>query len=253
MTCDDFNELSGAYVLDAITEEERKAVEEHLAHCSSCVLVVKELHSIVDLLPLAVPQIDPSPELKHRVLASLQENADVSPQTTTPARLVELVKTRPVQQQLTPSRTFWSRWGTQLIAAVAVLLLALSSGLTAISSALQGPNHALQTPVVVLTDTIYGRAMAPEAQGQLLYIPEQNVTILVMHGLPQVHDKVYQGWLIKDQKPISIGLLTVHNNVATLGFHDKAQGFTAVAVSQEQGPSPSAKPSEVVAVGQLQS
>jgi hypothetical protein len=251
MTCNDFNELSGAYILDAITEEERKAVEEHLTHCPSCVLLVKELQSIADLLPLALPQIDSSPELKHRVLASIQANADASLQPTSPSALTELKTMQPAQQQLTQRRAFWSRWSTQLIAAAALLLLALSSGLTAISSTLQGPNHILQAPVVVLTDTIHGQATAPEAQGQLLYVPEQNITILVMHGLPQVHDKVYQGWLIKDQKPMSLGLLTVHNDVATLGFHEKAQGYTAVAVSQEQGPSPSAKPSKVVAVGQL--
>jgi anti-sigma-K factor RskA len=249
MTCNDFNELSGAYILDAITEEERKAAEEHLTHCPRCVLLVKELHSIADLLPLAVPQIDPSPELKHRVLASIQTNADESLQPT--SLTPELRTTQPVHKRVTQRRAIWSRWGIQLIAAAAVLLLALSSGLTAISSGLQGPNQVLQTPVVVLTDTIHGQATAPQAQGQLLYIPEQNITILIMHGLPPVHNKVYQGWLIKDKKPVSIGLLTVHNDAATLGFRDKAQGYNAVAVSEEQGPSPSAKPSKIVAVGQL--
>src|SRR6266571_9464899 len=71
MTCQEFEELSGALALDAITPEERKAAEEHLAGCPKCRQLQRTLNSVVDLLPLAAPQIEPSPALKERIFATI--------------------------------------------------------------------------------------------------------------------------------------------------------------------------------------
>lgn len=255
MTCTNFEELSGAYILDSITPEERRAAEEHLAHCSRCTRLVKELNSIIELLPLSVPSVEPSPELKDRVLAAIYAREGTSPQSTLPMKVRQ---TRPPQQQARPRRRLGSGWGTQLVAAAAILLFVLSSGMATWNvslqhqnATLQQQNHTLQRQVIVLTNKIQGEAMAPEAQGQLLYIPDQNITVLIMRGLPQAHNKVYQGWLLKGKQPISIGLLAVHDGVATLDFPNNAHGFDAVAVSQEDTPGPSAKPSNVVATGEL--
>jgi anti-sigma-K factor RskA len=72
----------------------------------------------------------------------------------------------------------------------------------------------------------------------VIYYPEQNVTVLLVSGLPQLQgSQVYQGWLLENSKPISIGLLNVQNQTATLGFRGAPHGFEAIAVSLERGPS----------------
>ncbi len=40
MICQDIEELSGAYVLDAVTPQERQEVEEHLVSCPDCTHLV---------------------------------------------------------------------------------------------------------------------------------------------------------------------------------------------------------------------
>ena len=52
MTCEEFEELSGAYALDAVTPEERRSAAEHLANCAQCRGLLQELNKVVALLPL---------------------------------------------------------------------------------------------------------------------------------------------------------------------------------------------------------
>ena len=72
MTCMEFEELAGAYVLDAITAEESEEAEAHLAQCPNCTRLVEELRAVVDLLPLSVPQIEPPAELKERIFSTIR-------------------------------------------------------------------------------------------------------------------------------------------------------------------------------------
>src|SRR5207237_8620031 len=71
----EFEELSGAYVLDAVTPAERQTAEAHLATCQKCTSLLRELRQVVSLLSHTVPQIAPSPELKERILAAIREES----------------------------------------------------------------------------------------------------------------------------------------------------------------------------------
>src|SRR5256885_8939930 len=45
------------------------------------------------------------------------------------------------------------------------------------------------------------------------------LTVLIMQGLPKLQGThVYQGWLIQNNTPVSIGLLSVQNGVASVDF-----------------------------------
>ena len=98
------------------------------------------------------------------------------------------------------------------------------------------------------------RGTSPNVTGQLIYYRQQQITILVIRGLPQLNGThVYQGWLLQGKQPISIGVLNVKNGVATVDFSGNVNGFDAAAVSLEPGPresSPGPKGS-VLAVGTL--
>ena len=66
MTCNEFEELSGAYALDAVTPAEREAAQAHLAWCAACTRCLQELRAVVDLLPYSAPQVNPPESLKKR-------------------------------------------------------------------------------------------------------------------------------------------------------------------------------------------
>src|SRR5262249_6005682 len=58
------------YVLGALSVEQRRAFEGHLASCQECVADMRWLLPAVAALAAAVPQIDPPPGLRSRVLSS---------------------------------------------------------------------------------------------------------------------------------------------------------------------------------------
>ena len=286
MTCEACEELLGAYVLDVATLEERTAVEQHLAGCPACSQQLQEMRSAVEMLPLAVPQIDPQPYMKDRILSAIRESSQAERQPIVrPFRPVAVPSSGvgvrveqggqagqqgPQERQPIPlserraaaTQTRRSRqWLMPLVAAAAILFLLLSGGLTAWNVSLQHQVTGLQASattsannaVTITTYGVQGTKAAPGATGQVVYLPKQHMTVIVMHGLPQLAGtQVYQGWLIKGKQTTSIGLLNVQpDGTATVNYNGDIQGFDAAAVSKEQGPSatPNAPKGAVVAVG----
>ncbi len=68
MTHDELHELTGGYVLGALSDAERQAFEAHLATCAVCAAEVKALRGVAHSLAYAVPQRDLPPALRERVL-----------------------------------------------------------------------------------------------------------------------------------------------------------------------------------------
>jgi anti-sigma-K factor RskA len=258
MTCEQFEELSGAYVLDAVTPDERQEAEAHLAQCTKCTRLVQELRSAVAFLPLSIPQVNPPPSLESRVISAIQEDIGL---TATPAQRSRIAQ---------PSRrTRRRRWLPRVLVAAAVLMFCLLGGMGALSFSLSHQVTSLQQQLAHVINQqqaastkaykVLGLASAQGASGTLLYFPSQNVTVLIMHGLPQLTgNQVYQGWLIqtKNSKPVmvtSIGLLNNLDGTASLAFPGNVIGYEVTAISIEHGPRASIAPSQqVIAEGSLQ-
>ncbi len=80
MTCEEFEELSGAYALEADTPAERESAHAHLAECAACTHRLHELRTAVDLLSYYVPQVKPPVSMKGRVLDTIHmENSHAQP------------------------------------------------------------------------------------------------------------------------------------------------------------------------------
>ena len=248
MTCEEFEELSGAFVLDAVTPDERQAAKAHLATCARCSHLLKELRTVVTFLPLSVQQVSPSPALKERILAAIRQES----------RRNRGQPARPSSRQ---------SWFTRILVVAAVLLLCLLSGMTAWNISLNHQVAALQQQVVSLSShplngtsyVVKGTMQGKGATGRLLYDPKQNITVLIVHGLPQLKGvHVYQGWLVHLKGTgftgiTSIGLLNVQNGSASLSFSGNVTGYDATVISMEPGPSatPGTWKGQVVALGSL--
>lgn len=68
---DELRELPELYVLGALAPEERASFEAHLTTCAACAAEVQALSPVAGALAQMVPQIDPPPALRARVLNSL--------------------------------------------------------------------------------------------------------------------------------------------------------------------------------------
>lgn len=258
MTCEQFEELSGAYVLDAVTPDERQEAEAHLAQCMRCTRLVQELRSAVAFLPLSVPQVNPPPSLESRVISAIQKDIGLSAMPTQRSRIVQ-----------PPRRARRQRWLPRVLVAAAVLMFCLLGGMGALSLSLSHQVTSLQQQLAQAANQIHtsdakaykvrGLASAQEVSGTLLYFPSKNVTVLVMHGLPQLTgNQIYQGWLIQTKNSIpvmvtSIGLLNNQDGTASLAFEGNVIGYEVTAISIEHGPRASITPSkQVIAEGSLQ-
>lgn len=237
MDCHQFEELAGAYALGATSESERRYAQAHLATCANCSRMASELQEITDHLPLAVPQIEPSPNLHKHVMAAVEADAQAYKRNWQSAG----------QAQRKP---WWQMWQMRLTLAVIVVLLVCVGSLAAWNINLQR-----QTASQIYTYTVQGTPQDATVSGKAIYIPEDQLNMIIVHNLPKLQGtQVYQGWLITQQTPISIGLLRVVNGTAILGFPGDLQKYNEIAVSIEPGPlaTPRAPTGPIVAEGKLQ-
>lgn len=65
-------ELPELYVLGALAEEERQAIEAHLPTCQACAASVRELLKVTEGLGIVVEPRDPPARLRERVLSAAQ-------------------------------------------------------------------------------------------------------------------------------------------------------------------------------------
>lgn len=158
-----------------------------------------------------------------------------------------------------------------MLAIAAVLTFSLLSGMVAWNISLTHQVTSLQQQLAhvpaqqptnsgVLTYQVKGTNPAQSIRGELLYLPQQHLTVLMLHGLPQVQGlQVYQGWLLhlkgkEITDATSIGLLNQIHDTASLSFSGDVTSYDAVAVSLEAGPmaTPRAPQGKVVAFGALE-
>jgi anti-sigma-K factor RskA len=274
MTCQEFEELSGAYALGATTPEENLAAEAHLADCHRCTKLLRELQNVVNLLPITVPDVEPSPQLRNRILSSIEAEAAKAPiserpllhtQPSAPSqRPAPLKEPVPLLQAHPAGQRRRQRWQMPVMSVAAAVLLVLFAGmltwnlsLHSQNQALQQQNNSLSAQAARLTPMVYaihGTNAGQSSNGYISYYPQQNITVLIVHGLPKTSgNQVYQGWLIQNNQPKSIGVFNVQNGTATLNFVGNPSGYTEMAVSLEKGPhaTPVKPAGQIVAVGTI--
>ncbi|HYF94538.1 MAG TPA: anti-sigma factor [Symbiobacteriaceae bacterium] len=177
------------YSLRQLTAEEERAYEAHLASCLACQLKVREVADTLNLLPLAVPDATPPPDLKAKVLRRVADAAKVAP-----------ARGR-------------SRWSLPVWAAAAVVALAVASyslmRMYGLQERLAGFEHSVQ---IERTVKMQGTEGAPNATGRVVVAREGSGTRIALQaqGLPPLQaGEAYQLWLIKDGKRKSGGVFVV--------------------------------------------
>ena len=105
MEHDTYNELTAAYALDALDDDETKAYEEHLAGCAICQDNLAALSGTMVQLAFAAPPVDPPPALRERILeAARAERHEPAPASR---REPSFPRSRENVVPLRPRRTWW--------------------------------------------------------------------------------------------------------------------------------------------------
>lgn len=104
----DVHALTGAYVLDAVSADERHVFERHLGDCGACRQEVAELRETATRLGTAVAT-SPPPRMKAAVMAQIRQ-----------------VRQLPPEAPVLPLRRPGTPWALRLSAAAAAVLLVVS-------------------------------------------------------------------------------------------------------------------------------
>ena len=278
LRCSDVLELSGAFVLGALTAEEAAAVREHLAACPEAHAEVAELGSVVPALFETVEQVQPPAGLKDRILAAAaaEHRATATPEAAAQEGAADTqaaVDTDTSSKPLSAADTRRRGWDLGALfrrpiwAGVAAAAVAVAIALGAISLQLRSEIDGLTAYKNGVVEVLE-EAARPGAELAVLKAPEgaagptglaavgaDGSVAMVMRDLaPTTGSQVYEAWLIGSEgTPIPIGSFTVDAG-RTASFttaHPTLGSGVTVALSLEPAAG-ATTPTVVVAAGTAQ-
>jgi anti-sigma-K factor RskA len=238
-------ELAGLYALDALTPDERAAVDAHIASCTRDHSEFATLGGLAPALAAVADPLDAPGSLKDNILAAYR--ADVAPKAVPATAPAPTPLTQPVVATTTRPRRWqaptWMGWAA---AAVAIVLLAVVSvyGLNLRQQADQARTRADQLAAAVAAMTAPGSEVAilhgsGAASGVSGFVAFPTSTtgqgyMVVTDVPPLPTDKTYQAWYITDGTPTSAGTMTADasGSIVVSGL-EPLDGAQVVAVTVE--------------------
>jgi len=180
------HELTAAYALDALDEDERRAFEEHLPGCARCREEVADLSQTAALLAHGAPAAVPPPALRDRILAEARRDGGAT------ATVIPFPRR---------SRVVLGVAGAVTAAAAAI---AIAFGVH--SASLSEDLDETQRAVAVLGDP-NARAIPLRGADGRLVVDSEGSAALVVQGLRAApKGKTYELWVIRDGAPRRAGV-----------------------------------------------
>ena len=214
-----FDDLKEAYALGALSEQERREVEDHLGKHPELGAEVDDLESVANLLALAPQEHEPSPKLRRDLLRRISSLSDVTPALDPSAR----------QNRL--GRLF----GPGGLAAAAALTL-VAIGMFAWNASLQEENQTLQGELEGQQKSyaLQSTGEAQEVRGEVVRLGYERV-VLVAEDLPSPPEgETYQAWIMREDVPEPAGLFEPNDTgAAAAPIEGSIEGADAVAVTVE--------------------
>jgi len=195
----DPHDLTGAYVLRAMDDDEAAAFETHLAACSRCQDEVRSLQSVAARLGDSVAEPPPA-ALRERVLSQARQTRQLPP-----TEAVTSISSRAARRPSAPGR--WLA-----VAAAMLLLVAGAAGVVAYESnqranslavAADQLNELLSQPDVSMQQS----AVAGGGEATLVSSRAAGQAVLLTSGVPATDSSsTYQLWSIDEAGATSLGL-----------------------------------------------
>lgn len=223
----EYQELLGAYALDALPDDERAELEAHLATCDECVTELADLRLAVQALPLSIEERAASPGLRDRLRAAAEAESSLSRGNGSPGSEAFASDVVSIASSREPVRLRPAWRGVLPWAAAAVFLL--------FALGMLGWNLSLRQPGNQQVIALQPASGVPSAGGQLIYLKDRQVLIVKPQGLPPLAPgKIYEVWLIRGNTPIAAGVLNGASDQVAVAA-DLSQ-YQALAITVENAP-----------------
>lgn len=257
-------ESAGAYVLGALSSEEAQAVEAHAQVCEACRQDIRDLKEVAGVLPLSAPAVQPSQQLKSKIVAAAQSDE--------PAKQV----LRRAAQRASESRVQHSFWQRPIPAWAGIAGWVGVAAACIVAGIFIGVNNERQRMVAALAPHTLGRAVtaasfsandsAPEAYkvfavsatqlqseaidlighsqvfdlsvrhsgdhipAKIMQMPNENHAVLVSDMPAAPAGQVYRVWLIRKGK-MHLGNIVAQGKMAKTMIPMKVQMGDIIAFS----------------------
>ena len=204
--------LTGAYALDAVSDAERAAVEEHLLGSEATRNEVTELQDTAVLLGLATEPVDPSADLKARLMAQIAVTPQLAPAPAAPT------SSSPKTELKTQQRWF-SRTALAVTAAAAAVAIIIGGGIVIanLGDETKAPISATGVQAIRAADDAQqaSKEVATGGTATLVWSNELAQAALIADGLqPLSDDQVYELWYINEGVARPAGIFTVDESGA---------------------------------------
>lgn len=242
----DIHALSGAYAVDALSDEERAGFEEHLEGCPTCREEVDSLREAAALLP-ATTETAPSPAVRATVLAGITQVRPLPP----------LVAHGPEADDrshgtVVPLRR--RRFRTALVAAAAAVIVAggVGVGIGQLDDATDGtsqqadpePSEVEQVLTASDVQIVEASTTLPEGtQAAVHWSPSLGKAVVVTDGMPAAPSgHLYELWYQdSDGDMVRAGLMPEGEDNTVL-LEGDGSGAKAVGITVEPAPDGSEEP-----------
>lgn len=217
MAHDDYIEMMAAQSLSALDESEARALKAHLADCEECRLEMCEWEETAAFLALDAKPLQPSPELRARILSSIGTPMfERLRRDSEAAKVIEMpsVAARPSSQ-----------WQTWIAIAASVLFVVSAIGLALLwrqnnetqkelarltnqSEQIKRELNEQRDAMAILTGpgarmaALAGTNMAPTAHATLAYDQTGRAILMAKDLPPAPAGKAYQLWFIAGGQPL---------------------------------------------------
>lgn len=224
-----------AYLLGALSPAEKIDIEYHLGGCAECQAELRWLEPARHRLVEQVEQVEPSPELKSRLMAAVQADLAENPAATpAPVEAPAERESEPTPEPQTPRRPLrsWFDIGFLRPATLGAVAAVLFAGVIA-GYAVRGGSDAGSGESVVAQKVIAGDKSVGSADAVLVTSGDSGT--LKITNLPALEDgEVYQAWTQKGQSIVATDSLFSprRDGTATTSIPDLS-GVSAVMVSAE--------------------
>lgn len=225
--------LAGAYVVNALSDVERRRFERHLADCTDCTEEVASLREVVAVFAGAVAEPPPI-HLRAQVLAKTAGTRRLPPVVTGRDQ-----PRKPIPRWLMPVAA-----GLLIVATVAGVLFGYRTSTTNADLNRQvdvlketQDNYAALTDLLAQPDAKLLRKPIPGGVATVVYSASTHTAAMLGADMPLAPDKhAYQGWLIRGEQPKSVGLSKGGKEGGAMLARDVLSGDQiAVTVEPESG------------------
>lgn len=206
------HELTAAYALDALDDNERRTFEEHLSGCARCREELADLSQTAALLAHGAPAATPPPALRERILLEARRDGGA---TVIPF----------------PRRTRVVL-GVAGVVTAAAAVIAIAFGVQ--SASLSRDLDEAQEAVSVLGDPAARTIPLRGADGRLV-VNSEGAAALVVQGLrPAPEGKTYELWVIRDGAPRPAGIFEGDDERDVVLLDERVDENATVAVTLER-------------------